>query len=278
MVRPAVDTSALVELIKRDPDKLAEFLQRNPGVAQTLSGVYGQSSGALESDLRIGFISLPPEPALSYTFRELVKLHHGTLEARVGTRSTYVFRLTLEDVKPDQTQNKLEALVEEINGNFHTLPNYPSVRGFKVYLSGNGDLPNYDRAGNVVFTCSSVIYDSQDRDLKETTYSRGIEHRSSQQALLSDLGLVEQPNDVVRVIAGMFRIAWGFPVNQKDIGTQCDRGDVFAGKLARTKQGPRSGCVATHDDGVFGSLWNLRIEAHPDIGCVGGDPAKLIIL
>jgi hypothetical protein len=221
-------------------------------------------------NLEAAVTALPAAPALAKEFKQLVELTNGTLEARLGTHSAYEFRLTLKDVKPGQTQKTLEALVAEMNAKFPTVKNFP-LSGFKVYLSQNGDLPNYKEAGNVVFTCSSLIHDSTNRHRNQTTRLDG-EERISQEALLSKLGLVEQPNDVVRAVAGMVRLANGFPAEQSDIGTKRDKGDVFDGKVARTKRGPSSGSAASYPSGVSdGSCWlDGGVAYDACVGVVGG--------
>jgi hypothetical protein len=155
-----------------------------------------------------------------------------------------------------------------MNAKFPAMKNSPSC-GFKVYLSQNGDLPNYKKAGNVVFTCSSLIHDSTERHRKDTITLNG-EERISQEALLSAHGLVQVPNDVVRAVAGMYRVAQGFPDTQGDIGTERDKGDVFEGKVARTKRGSSSGSAASYQGGVDGTYWDGSDNAHVDVGVVGG--------
>jgi hypothetical protein len=224
------------------------------------------SRGNLEAALT----ALPAAPALTNEFTQLVELTKGTLEARKGTHSAYEFRLTLKDVQPGQTQKTLEALVAEMNSRFPTMKNFPSS-GFKVYPSQNGDLPNYNEAGNVVFTCSSLIHNSTNRHRNQTTRLNG-EERISQEALLASLGLVEQPNNVVRVIAGMYRIAHGFPDSPAKIGREHDKGNVFEGNVARTKRGSSSGSAASYPDGVdVGYGWRGEDDALDVlVGVVGG--------
>jgi hypothetical protein len=225
------------------------------------------SRGNLEAALT----ALPAGPALATEFKQLVELTNGTLEARLGTHSAYEFRLTLKDVQPGQTQETLEALVAEMNEQFPAMKNYPSC-GFKVDLSQNGDLPRYNEAGNVVFTCSSLIRDSTNRHRKDTI-TLNCEERISQEALLSAHGLVQVPNDVVRVVAGMYRVAQGaqgFPDTQGDIGTERDKGDVFEGKVARTKRGSSSGSAASSLNGVDDSYWDDVDFAFANVGIVGG--------
>jgi hypothetical protein len=263
MVQPAVDTGALVQAIQAEPAKLEEFLTQNPAVAGMLAHVYSDMARAPESNLAGALKTLPEVP-----FKQLVDLNNGTLEARKGTHSAYEFRLTLKDVQPGQTQKTLEALVAEMNSRFEKMPNYPSC-GFKVYLSQNGDLPNYEKAGSVVFTCSSLIYDSTDRHREKTITLDGQE-RTSQEALLSEHGLVQVPNDVVRAVAGMYRIAHGFPDSPAKIGREHDKGNVFEGKVARTKRGSSSGSAASYPYGVFDNYWDVLDCADVHVGVVGG--------
>ena len=239
----------------------------NPALARVLANMLkevGNDPAALAQysggNLAGARKTLPEVP-----FRQLVELANGTLEARVGTYSAYEFRLTLKDVQPGQTQEKLEALVAEMNARFERMTNYPSC-GFKVYLSENGDLPTYQEAGDVVFTCSSLIHDSTNRHRNQTTRLDG-EERISQEALLTSLGLVEQLNDVVRVIAGMFRLAKGFPYTQ---------GDVFDGNVARTKRGSSSGSAHSSQDGVGGNLNGPAALNY--IGVVGGHTPRIVAM
>lgn len=220
--------------------------------------------------------SLAKAPARTKQFRQLVKLTNGTLEARLGTCSDYEFRLTLKGVQPGQTQEKLEALVAEMNEKFPSMKNFP-WRGFKVYLSRNGDLPNYEEAGDVVITCSSLIHDSTNRHRDKTITLDG-KKRVSQTALLCQHGLVEVPNDVARTVAGMYRVAQGFPAKREDLGlgNERDRGDAFQGKAARTKRGLYSGSAASYMDGVGGGRWYACASGENGLsGIVGGHPAKL---
>lgn len=263
MEQQAVDPRALVKAIQQNPTNLEEFLLQNPGVARMLASVYPDMARVPESNLVVARNTLPEVP-----FQLLIGLNNGTLEARPGPNSAFEFRLTLKDVKPGQTQETLDALVAEMNAQFPTMKNFP-LSGFKVYLSQNGDLPNYEKAGNVVFTCSSLIQGSTSRHREETINCNG-EERISQEALLSKLGLVEQPNDVVRAVAGMYRVAKGFPDTQDDIGTERDKGDVFDGKIARTKRGPSSGSATSYQRGVYGSGWCDLDRADASVGVVGG--------
>ena len=211
-------------------------------------------------------------PAAS-EFEQLVELYHGTLEAREGIASEFEFRLTLKNVQPSRMQEQLEALVMEINSRFRTLNNHPSS-DFKVYLSKNRDLPDYEEAGDVVFTCTSLIHDSTNRH-RTNTITRNDGERTSQEALLSEYDLVEVPNDVVRAVAGMYRIAQGFPDDMDVIGTEGDNGDMFKGKVARTKRGPSSGCAASSKDGIDGRRWVHDWDPAMSVGYVGGHPPEL---
>jgi hypothetical protein len=268
MGQQAVDAGALVKAIQADPSKLADFLVKNPGVKGMLAAVYPELKRASESNLVAALQTLPAPPALTKEFQPLVQLNNGTLEARQGTHSAFEFRLTLKNVQPGQTQEKLEALVAEINERFPSMQNVPSC-GFKVYLSKNGDLPQYSEAGNVVIKYSSLITDSTTRHRDQTITHHG-EKRISQKALLSQHGLVEVANDVVRVNAGMYRLAHGFPANKDDIGTERDKGDVFEGKVARTKEGSSSGSAASYQYGVDVDRWLDGDRAHARDGVVGG--------
>jgi hypothetical protein len=268
MGQPAVDTGALVKAIQAEPDKLLEFLTHNPGVAGMLANVYPEMARAPKKNLVVALNALPEVPALAKEFEQLVELANGTLEARPGRHSKFEFRLTLKDVQPGQTQEKLEALVAEMNALFPAMKNYPSC-GFQVYLSKNGDLPNYKEAGNVVFTCSSLIDDSTNRYWDQTIAFNG-EKIISQQALLARHGLVEQPIDVIRAMAGMLRSKEGFPEKQGEIGTKSDRGDMFDGMIARSKKGSSSGSAASCQLGVNDSYWGDVDVARDDVGVVGG--------
>ena len=155
-----------------------------------------------------------------------------------------------------------------MNARFEKMPNYPSC-GFKVYLSENRDLPNYEKVGNVVFTCSSLIQGSTSRH-REKTITLDGEERISQEALLSAHGLVQVPNDVVRAVAGMYRLAHGFPDSPAVIGKEHDKGDVFKGKVARTKRGSSFGAAASFPYGVDDSYWSRDDRADVRVGVVGG--------
>jgi hypothetical protein len=267
MGQQAVDTGALLQAIQAEPGKLGELLTQNPTVASLLATAYPDLQGAPNSTLAAASNALPEVP-----FEQLFELTNGTLTARPGPHSTFEFQLTLKNVQPGQTQEKLEALVAEINARLLSMKSYPSC-GYQVYLAYNDDLPNYEEAGDVVFTCSSLIHDSTDRH-RDQTITRDGQRRISQEALLSQHGLVEQPNDVVRAIAGMFRLAEGFPDKEEDICTERDQGDVFKGKIARTKQGSSSGSVASYPTGVSGrSCSDAFPYAH--VGVVGGLSTQL---
>jgi hypothetical protein len=131
------------------------------------------------------------------------------------------------------------------------MANLPT-HGWKVYLSGNRDLPNYEAAGDIVIICSSLIKGSTNRPRTESITIEG-EERMSQEALLAEHGLAEVNNDIARVIAGMVRLRYGFPANVKDVGTPRDPGDLLLeGMVIRTKIGPLSSCVACSQVGVDG--------------------------
>ena len=211
-------------------------------------------------------------PAAS-KFEQLVELYHGTLEAREGIASEFEFRLTLNIVQPSRMQEKLDALVTEINAKFRIMNNHP-LCGFKVYLSKNGDLPDYEEAGNVVFTCTSLIYDSTNRHRTDSITCNN-EDRISQESLLTAHDLYQVPNDVVRAVAGMYRIAQGFPDDMDVIGTEGDNGDMFKGKVARTKRGPSSGSAASSKYGIDGRRWVNECDPNVSVGYVGGHPPVL---
>lgn len=221
--------------------------------------------------------ALPGGLALNNEFRQLFEFTNGTVKGRLGTCSKFEFQLTLKNVQPGQTQRTLEDLVEEMNPEFRNMPNYPS-RGFQVYLSGNGDLPNYREPGNVVFTCSSLIHDSTNRARNWSIRCNGKE-RMSHEELLCQLDLFWQPNDIVQVTAGMCRLALGFPNAEVHIGQKCDRGDMFEGKAARTGRGRVWSSSASHKNGVSQGLWWGGEYDHADeyVGVVGGDAPKLIM-
>lgn len=246
---------AVIAAVLKNPEVANVFAKMLKEVGNDPTALAQYSRGTLEAALT----ALPAAPALTNEFQPLVKLTHGTLEARLGTHSAYEFRLTLKDVQPGQTQAKLEALVEEMNARFEKMPNYPSC-GFKVYLSWNGDLPNYEEAGDVVFTCSSLI-----------RHSKG-KVRILQEDLLSGHGLDQVPNDVARAVAGMYRVAQGFPDTQGHIGTERDKGDVFEGGVARTKRGSSSGSAASCQYGVQGrdGFWFDQGLSFDNVGVVGG--------
>ncbi len=217
----------------------------------------------------------PNQPHLTSEYQVFADLANGTLEVRQGTHSAYECRLTLKAVEPGKTQEKLEALVQEMNAMFLSLANYP-MRGWKVYLSGNQDLPNYAEAGDIVITMTSLITDSTNRHRSQTVSING-EERISQEALLTKLGLDEVNNDFVRAMAGMFRLKRGFPPSQGDVGTERDSGDLFEGKVARSKKGPSSGSARSLPFGVVDNGWFDRAPACADVkvGVVGGVSLRL---
>lgn len=268
------------------------------------------ASNAAEADLsaEVCFPAGVTIEPIEVPFEALIALKNGTLWARQGTHSAYEFKLTLDDVQPGQTKEKLIALAAEMNEQFPSKPNYPSC-GFRVDLTDHygirhselrthlkdeglndgdlsieqlrrlygrfrappqGDLPNFQEADSVEFTCSSLLLDSTNRHRYEKFNHNG-EERVSHEAFLSNLGLVEVPNDVVRVIAAMFRLARGFPVNETEMGTALDPGDMFEGKRVRTKQGTYEGSVGSYREGIRrGDEFDIALG---HIGSVGGRPA-----
>jgi hypothetical protein len=268
MSEQAVDISDLVKAIKADPRRLENLCTKNPEVAGALANAYVDMVRAPKNCIAAARETLPEVP-----FGPFMDLRNGTLEHRCGAHSTYEFQLTLKNVQPGQTQKRLEDLVAEMNKKFPKLPNYPR-HGFKVHLAENGDLPNFKEAGDVVFSCSSLINGSTNRHRTERIILDD-KARSSQQDLLSKLELVWQPNDLVRALAGMFRLAKGFPAKQEDIGTKRDQGDVFEGMIARTKRGRYSSTVMSYRQSITGYGSQLIDLAHFRIGVVGGHPPKL---
>ncbi len=119
-------------------------------------------------------------------------------------------------------------------------------------------------------SCSSLTHDSTVRHRTETITRNG-EESISQEVLLSEHGLVQVPNDVTRSVAGMFRLAKGFPDKQEDIGTERDKSAVFEGKVARTQWGSSSDSAASYPDGVDdGHPWGVGSGADGHVGVVVG--------
>jgi hypothetical protein len=67
----------------------------------------------------------------------------------------------------------------------------------------------------------------------------------------------------------MYRVAQGFPDTQAEIGKKHDKGDMFKGKVARTKWGSSSGFAASYQHGVNDGYWRVLAD-DADVGVVGG--------
>lgn len=159
----------------------------------------------------------------------------STLEVRPGVHGKREVRFTLKG-----GLDNLGAACDEINEAMNGARNYPKV-GFKVYLSGNNDLP---RGQDVVVTWTPVIRDSGNR------VRFGAEPETSHQGLLKSLELEEVNNDIQRLASGALRCKEGFPQDRDKIGTTEDQGDLNEGMVVRTAKGARSGAVASDHGGV----------------------------
>ena len=262
------------ETIVSNPEAFDTAMSNNPLLARALADALSidrsttRMKHALHALPAVPAGAQPNQPHLTSEYQVFADLANGTLEVRQGTHSAYECRLTLKAVEPGKTQEKLEALVQEMNAMFLSLANYP-MRGWKVYLSGNQDLPNYAEAGDIVITMTSLITDSTNRHRSQTVSING-EERISQEALLTKLGLDQVNNDFARAMAGMFRLKRGFPASREEIGTELDLGDLFEGRWVRTKMGSDSGSVKSYRDWLGGSLTNAHGQPRASIGVVGG--------
>jgi hypothetical protein len=223
--------------------------------------------------------TLPKVPALTEEFKTLLTLTHGTFAARTGVHSTYEFQLTLTGVEPGKTQEKLEALVEEMHAQFPKMKNYPEF-GFRVNLSGNRDLLNYTERGDITFTCSSILKDSTNRHWSEEIPYKG-KRRSSQKAFLAELGLQEQPVDIVRVMGALWWLVQKeFPTEQEMMGClkkdSGDPRDPFEGRVARTKKGSSYDSAASFRDGVYDYHHTIYAFPFDRVGAVGGPRPQFI--
>jgi hypothetical protein len=235
-----------------------EVTKRFEGALRALKGQGAPATSALPG---------ASQHVLTNEFQVYTELTHGKLEVRQGTYGTYECRLTLKEVQPGETQERVEALVDEMNGRFSLLPNCPI--NWKVYLSGNNDLPSVDKAGNLVVTFTPLVADSTGRHRSQAV-TVGNEKRESQKGLLATQGLPEVKNDFVRVAVGMFRLAKGFPDNMDDVGTERDKGDLLEGKVVRTESGSSSGSAGSFQRGVYVLNWHGYDRARADVGVAGG--------
>ena len=278
MIQQAVTPDRVINAIKEDPQRATELLTQHPALNALLASAYPELTHPCKGQLATACSAIPEVPAaqqpeLTGNFRVFAERAHGRLEVRRGTLSAYECRLTLKDVEPGKTQKKVEALVEEMNKAFASLPNYPKD-GWKVHLSANRDFPNYDHAGDIVITLTSPITDSTNRHRSETVTANRQE-RISQERLLSRLGLEEVKNHFARVAAGLFRLSKGFPADPNYIGTKHDPGNLFEGQIVRTERGPSSGSAASYQDGIRGGWCGASGAADADIGVVGGSSPEL---
>jgi len=186
-------------------------------------------------------------------FEVAVDLEHGRLEVRRGVDGPWECKLVLKDVASGSTQEKAQALCEEINQKLRELPHYPAPSvgggtrssskdtGFQIRLSNNGDLPT--GAGDITIQGYPLVNDSIERHRTKTRFIRG-QRRESQGALLEACDLVEMPNDAVRLMVGLFRLWKGFPEHSADLFTEVrDKGDLLEGYSVRTRKGPHSSVV-----------------------------------
>jgi hypothetical protein len=260
---------ALKRIKKLSAEEQAAIAQLIAKLAEAANRVSSATGDKMNSALSAA-VAASKTPALTNEFAPFVVFDNGSLEVRNGRFSKWEFQLTLKGVKPFQTQQRLEALVIEMNAHLYFMKNDP-LRRFQVCLSYNGDLPNYDKPGDVVFTSTSLIYGSTNRTrYSDRTRSCKGKRRISQEELLSLRGLEEQPIDVIRAIAGMFRVKKGFPNREDDIGRKCDQGDMFEGLGARGKKGVNSGTAKSYRNGVRDLIWGDNDSAVGDVGVIGG--------
>ena len=201
-----------------------------------------QLHGAL-SLLRGEIVSTAPLSTLSPVAAQFETAYAGkfsTLEVQPGVHGKREVRFTLRG-----GLDNLEAACDEINEAMKGARNYPR-EGFKVYLSGNNDLP---KGQDIVVTWTPVIRDSGNR------VRFGTDPDTSHQGLLKSLGLGEVNNDLHCLACGALRVKEGFPKDSNEIGTTNDQGDLNEGKVVRTAKGARSGAVASSHNGGGGRGW-----------------------
>lgn len=188
-------------------------------------------------------------------FQQVWAGRHSSLEVRPGTHGQREVRFTLHG-----GLDNLRAARDEINEAMTRALNYP-VNGFRVFLSGNKDLP---KDQDVTVTYTPVINDSGNRA------RHGTDPATSHEALIIRLGLHFVDNDLHRLACGAFRVKEGFPKDPDLIGTASDKGDLNEGMIVRTESGLYAGTVTTNSNGVSNGEW-LDITALPFLVVAGED-------
>jgi hypothetical protein len=270
-------------------------LSENRGLRDSLEALLKAAGGDhqvladyLRSRLREAMLILPKAPGLAIRpntpqltnqFETIISSANALFEARLdGILSTYQFRLTLRGVNPGKTQEKLEEFVEELNVGIRQMRNRPE--GFSVKLCFHGDLPIYDRPGDVRFTCSSIIRNSTGRHFSDSISTKAGDTRISQLELLARFEIYPQPIDICRAIVGSWWLAQRTFPNDAEIGVGPsakvgDPRDAFEGMIGRSQAGPYCLNTASFPNRV--EHWaGDREGAHERIGVVGGPLAEFI--
>jgi hypothetical protein len=204
----------------------------------------------------------PIEQSVEFTTQ--VDLTHGRLEARRGLDGFWEAQLTLKNVIDGDTEATARALADEINLRFRRLTNWPSC--YRLTLSSNGDLPV--GSGDVVIRGLPFVIGSTNRARSEEVSHNFIGPQESQNCYLNDQRLEEMPNDAVRLMVGMIRLAEGFPSKAYMICRHGDRGDALAGNVVRTKIGPHSDAVLHTVRGIGGADVD-DMKADRNVGAAG---------
>lgn len=194
----------------------------------------------LSGDARRALLQVLPEPTQRPELQVAYEGNFTKLEVRPGIHGNREVQFTLRG-----GLGNLEAACTEINEAMKGASNYPKG-GFKVYLSGNNDLPS---GQDVTVTYTPVIKDSGGR------VRFGTDSARSHQGLLSSLGLEFVNNDLHRLACGALRVKEGFPKDRNQIGSSSDKGDLNEGMVVRTERGSRSGAVSSYPDGVSADDW-----------------------
>ncbi len=231
-------------LTKLSPEKFADVLKvMAEGASEaTKDKVAGMLQSELEKSGSVATTALPVPP-LTAQFEQVYAGQYSTVEMHLGKLGTREVQITLKG-----GAENLEPACSEINEAIKGARNYPS-NDFKVYLSGNNDLPK--GSADIVETYTAVIKDSGNRVRGEGNPDPDTSH----EAFLKKLGLKFVNNDLHRLACGALRVREGFPEDVSKIGTSEDQGDLNEGLVVRTAKGARSGAVLSFDIGVYGFDW-----------------------
>lgn len=178
-------------------------------------------------------------------------------------RGYYGLREVRFVMKPHQKEEKtihetLELAAREVNVALKKVPGAPAGSTFRVFLLGNS-APKHPLMRELAVKFTPVVMGSGSRT--------GDAHA----AFLEGFGLLPVPSALVKIAAGAFRVARGFPSAEGDIGTLRDQGDLLEGYCIRTALASRGCSAQTTRSGVKGSFaWHV---AHEDILVAGGAPS-----